>query len=223
MAGTRPCEKGIEPLNRLGAAATRIPAYLLTPARAHRLSAFSADSRTCVASPEEDGWFILSSMLKAIFGWEESETKDNMRSMLNHGGYGLDGFIRFFKFFFVLEHVLEGVMTETKRVPNLKVPFLASSIDTICETASQMADGTARSPIVLDETCDKIADVPDLALNTCTGMGTPGGALVLERIPQKMPGSTSWFTQTKPRGRRCEGIVMYFPPGKEYILSLRYS
>ncbi|KAH9020793.1 hypothetical protein EDB85DRAFT_2094831 [Lactarius pseudohatsudake] len=236
LATKSPCRKGIELLNRLEAAAKRIPASVPLATPAHRLSAFSVDPHTCVASPEEDDWLILNSMLKAAFGWGESETKDNARSMLNRGEYGLDGFIRFFKFF-VLERGLEGVMIETKvdalmheldnrympqRVPNSKAPSSASSIDTICETtASQMANGTAQSPIVLDEACDDDVDVPDLANNTCTE--TLSGALVPERMPQGMPMSTSWLTQTKPRGRRCEGVVMRFPPGKNHHTSYPFG
>ena len=52
-------------------------------------------------------------MLKTAFGWGELEMQENVKSMLNRGEHGLDGFIQFFKYF-VLERGLEGVMIETK-------------------------------------------------------------------------------------------------------------
>jgi hypothetical protein len=95
----------------------RIPADVPLVTPAHRLSGFSADPRTCVASPEEDveedDWVVLNPMLKTSFGWGELEMQANLKSMLNRGEHGLDGFIRFFKYF-VLERGLEGVMIETK-------------------------------------------------------------------------------------------------------------
>jgi hypothetical protein len=113
--GKSPCPHGIELLNRLEAATMRIPADIPLATTAHRLSGFSADPRTCVASPDEDedDWAILNAMLKASFGWGEAEMRDSAKTMLNRGEHGLDGFIRFFKFF-VLERGLEGVMIETK-------------------------------------------------------------------------------------------------------------
>jgi hypothetical protein len=52
-------------------------------------------------------------MQKASFGWGEAEMQEAMKSMLNCGEHGLDGFIHFF-WYFVLEHGLEGVMIKTK-------------------------------------------------------------------------------------------------------------
>lgn len=111
--GKSPCPRGLELLKRLEAATMRIPADVPLATLDHRLSNFSADPRTCVADPEEDDWAILNGMLKASFGWGESELIKNAKSMLNRGEHGLDGFIRFFKFF-VLDRGLEGVMIETK-------------------------------------------------------------------------------------------------------------
>jgi hypothetical protein len=119
--GKSPCPRGIELLSRLEAATTQIPADIPLATPAHRLSGFSADPRTCVSSlvssPEEDeledDWVFLNAMLKDSFGWGESEMRDNAKLMLNRGEHGLDGFIRFFKYF-VLERGLEGVMIETK-------------------------------------------------------------------------------------------------------------
>ena len=56
---------------------------------------------------------MLNSMLKAAFGWGESEMLENVKGMLNRGQHGLEGFIQFFKYF-VLQRGLEGAMIETK-------------------------------------------------------------------------------------------------------------
>jgi hypothetical protein len=94
-----------------------IPASVPLATSAHRLSGFSADPHDCAASLEEDDveddWAALNLMLKESFRWGESEMQDNVKLMLNRGEYGLDGFIRFFRFF-VLERGLGGVMIETK-------------------------------------------------------------------------------------------------------------
>jgi hypothetical protein len=116
-AGKSPCQKGIELLDRLEAAAARIPASVPLATPDHRLSGFSADPRDCAASLEEDDieddWAALNPMLKESFGWGESEMQDNVKLMLNRGEYGLGGFIHFFRFF-VLERGLGGAMIETK-------------------------------------------------------------------------------------------------------------
>lgn len=95
--GKIPCRKGIELLNKLEAAMTRIPNDVPLATPAHRLSVFSADPRSCVASLEqgadkgpevddlEDDWIILNSMLKTAFGWGESEMRENAKEMLNRG------------------------------------------------------------------------------------------------------------------------------------------
>lgn len=119
-AGKAPCPKGVELLNKLEAAVTRIPDNIPLATPAHRLSAFSVDPHAWVASlvqdPEEDfegDWMILNSMLKTAFGWGESEMRANAKEMLNRGKHGLDGFIQFFKYF-VLQRGLEGAMIEPK-------------------------------------------------------------------------------------------------------------
>jgi hypothetical protein len=112
-----PCPRGIELLNQLNTATMRIPANVPLATPAHRLSDFSADPHTCIASPEEDieegDWPILNTMLKTAFRWGELEMEENAKSMLNCSEHGLDGFIQFFKYF-VLERSLKGVMIETK-------------------------------------------------------------------------------------------------------------
>ena len=114
-----PCPRGIELLNRLEDAAKQIPADVPLATPAHLLSSFSADPCVSVTNSEsnEDGWegdwAFLNAMLKASFGWGETEMLENVKSMLNRGEHRLDGFIQFFRYF-VLERGLEGVMIETK-------------------------------------------------------------------------------------------------------------
>ena len=114
-----PCPRGIELLNRLEDATMRIPANVPLATPAHLLMSFSADPCVSVTNSEsnEDGWegdwVFLSAMLKASFGWGETEMLENVKSMPNCGEHGLDGFIWFFRYF-VLERGLEGVMIETK-------------------------------------------------------------------------------------------------------------
>jgi hypothetical protein len=52
-------------------------------------------------------------MLKTAFGWGDSEMRENAKEMVNRGELGLDGFIRFFKYF-VLQRGLEGALIEPK-------------------------------------------------------------------------------------------------------------
>ncbi|KAH9170291.1 hypothetical protein EDB89DRAFT_2190372 [Lactarius sanguifluus] len=118
--GKTPCQKGIDLLNKLEAALTRIPDSVPLATSEHRLSIFSANPHSCVASLEqgpevdlEDDWMVLNSMLKTAFGWGESEMRENTKEMLNRGAHGLDGLIQFLKYF-VLQRGLEGAMIETK-------------------------------------------------------------------------------------------------------------
>jgi hypothetical protein len=118
--GKTPCRKGVELLNKLEAAVTRIPDNVPLATPAHRLSVFSVDPHSWVVGLEqdpevefEDDWMALNSMLKTAFGWGESEMRGNVKEMLNRGEYGLDGFIHFFKYF-VLRRGLEGAMIEPK-------------------------------------------------------------------------------------------------------------
>jgi hypothetical protein len=119
-AGKIPCRKGIELLDKLEAAVTRIPNTVPLATPAHRLSAFSADPRSWVNCLEqgsevdlEDDWIMLNSMLKTAFGWGESEMQEGVKEMINRGEHGLDGFIQFFKYF-VLQRGLEGTLIEPK-------------------------------------------------------------------------------------------------------------
>lgn len=118
--GKTPCPKGVELLNRLEAAVTRIPDNVPLATPTHRLGIFSVDPRSWVASLEqdpeadfEDDWMVLNSMLKTAFGWGELEMRMNTKDMLNRGKHGLDGFIQFFRYF-VFQRGLEGAMIEPK-------------------------------------------------------------------------------------------------------------
>jgi hypothetical protein len=52
-------------------------------------------------------------MLKGAFGWGEIEMAAAIPEMLNRGEWGLDGFVRFLRFF-VFERGLKGALFETK-------------------------------------------------------------------------------------------------------------
>ncbi|KAN0139589.1 hypothetical protein V8E53_002618 [Lactarius tabidus] len=134
-------KKGVELLNILEAAVTRIPDNVPLATPTHQLGIFSVDPRSWVASLEqdpeadfEDDWMTLNSMLKTAFGWGELEMQTNMKEMLNQGKHSLDGFIKFFKYF-VFQQGLEGVMIEPK------INGLLCEIDN---------HGSVDSPIVLD-------------------------------------------------------------------------
>ena len=120
VGGKTPCPKGVELLDKIEVAIARIPDNIPLATPEHRLSIFSADPRSWVASlekvPEADfegDWMTLNSMLKTAFGWGESEMRMNVKEMLNRGEHGLDGFVQFFKYF-ILQRGLEGAMIEPK-------------------------------------------------------------------------------------------------------------
>ena len=78
---------------------TQIPDNVPLATLAHQLNIFSADLHSCVArlekGPEvdfEDDWMLLLSMLKTAFAWKESEMRENVKDMMNHGEHGLDSF-----------------------------------------------------------------------------------------------------------------------------------
>ncbi|KAN0137295.1 hypothetical protein V8E53_004740, partial [Lactarius tabidus] len=187
-----PCPRGIELLNQLNTATMRIPANIPLATPAHRLSDFSADPHTCIASPEEDieegDWPILNTMLKTAFRWGELEMEENAKSMLNCSEHGLDGFIQFFKYF-VLERSLKGVMIETK------VEALLHQLDkqyapcTNAQANAPTANGTAKSPIVLDgDTCSVLIKSSPMRI-----------------IEEKRDGAA--LLKIKLIGQRCGGIL----------------
>jgi hypothetical protein len=110
------CQKGLQLLQDLEAATNRIPCDVPSATPDDPLSAFAIDPRACVAESEEESegdWPIVNAMLKSSFGWGEIEMAAAIPRMLKRGEYGLDGFIKFMKFF-VVERSLQGVMFETK-------------------------------------------------------------------------------------------------------------
>jgi hypothetical protein len=73
--------------------------------------------------------------------------------------------------------------------------------------------GTAQSPIVLDE----VADAPNLICDTTlAGMGM----LAMKKAQRMTPGTIS---EAMLRGRRCEGILVRFPPKKNHHTSYPFG
>jgi hypothetical protein len=107
------CPNGLQLLQRLEAAANQISSDVPSAAPKDPLSIFMLNPSDCIAEDGEDDWPILNSMLKSSFGWGEREMAAAIPQMLKHGEYGLDGFIKFMKYF-VVERGLQGVMFETK-------------------------------------------------------------------------------------------------------------
>lgn len=71
------------------------------------------DPSSCIR-PDADDWEdILNPMLKGAFGWGEDAMHEAVKGMLHRGQYGLDGFIRFIRFF-VMSCGLKGGMVESK-------------------------------------------------------------------------------------------------------------
>ncbi|KAH9005554.1 hypothetical protein EDB86DRAFT_1458433 [Lactarius hatsudake] len=251
-----PCQKGIELLRKLEAATTRIlnDVPLATPA--HRLSLFSADPHFCVANLEqgaevevESDWDILNPMLKTAFGLGELEMQEIVKEMLNRGEHGLDGFIRFFKFF-VLQRGLEGAMIEptiesllheidSRYVPPSKPPSVPQSIAagtadwevttaypaTACETvlnpALAAASGTVDSPIVLDHVSDLASKVVSDTCSDVADRAYDACANSAERKRKKI--SSAKGSLEGGRKARCEGIFVEFPHGKNHHTSYLFG
>ncbi|KAI9433597.1 hypothetical protein H4582DRAFT_2060981 [Lactarius indigo] len=214
-----PCQKGVELLSKLEAAATRIPNDVPLATPAHQLSLFSADPRSCVISIEqgmevevEDDWAILNSMLKTAFGWGELEMRENVKEMINRGEYGLDGFIQFFKFF-VFHRGLEGAMIEPK------IEGLLHEIDTRYAPPG-IPQFTCQTTAMSVAACEATTSLP---VTTC------------ETVPKPMPITTSGAEQKTKKvlraegsleGRRevrCEGIFVEFPHGKNHHISYPFG
>ena len=106
-------KRAVSLLQDLEAAAQRIPGDIPSATPEHRLSVFAVDPRTCVAKPGEDDWLILNQMMKSSFGWGAEEMAAVVPQLLNRGVHGLDGFVRFMRFF-VYERGLQAALFETK-------------------------------------------------------------------------------------------------------------
>lgn len=252
-----PCQKGIELLNKLEAATTRIPNNVPLATPAHRLSLFSADPRFCVAILEqgaeievESDWDILNSMLKTAFGLGELEMRENVKEMLNRGEHGLDGLIRFFKFF-VFQRGLEGAMIEPtiegllheidfRYVPPSKPPSVPQSIAagtaaweattaypaTACETVLKPAlattSGTVDSPIVLDHVADLASKVVSDTCSDVAGRAFDACANSGAEWKRK-ENSRAKGSLEGGRKARCEGIFVEFPHGKNHHTSYPFG
>ena len=109
----RGCRRGLQLLQNLKTAMKRIPDDVPSATPEDCLGVFAVEPSTCVAESEEEDWPIVNTMLKSSFGWGEAEMATAVPQMLKHGEYGLDGFIKFMKYY-VVERSLQGVMFETK-------------------------------------------------------------------------------------------------------------
>ncbi|KAH9167194.1 hypothetical protein EDB89DRAFT_2126133, partial [Lactarius sanguifluus] len=234
--GKTPCQKGIDLLNKLEAALTRIPDSVPLATSEHQLSIFSANPHSCVASLEqgpevdlEDDWMVLNSMLKTAFGWGESEMRENTKEMLNRGAHGLDGLIQFLKYF-VLQRGLEGAMIETK-VNGL-----------LCEIDNHSPAGTRYAPVPIPApqsisagtvaTKKVTASVrktdsvlmPALAIAS----GTVESPIVLDHVPDRateacFDARSNVTEHPRRRGACCEGILVQFPHGKNHHISYPFG
>ncbi|KAI9432593.1 hypothetical protein H4582DRAFT_2132159 [Lactarius indigo] len=247
--GKTPCQKGIELLNKLEAALTRIPDSVPLATSEHWLSIFLADPHSCVASLEqgleedfEDDWMVLNSMLKTAFGWGESEMQENTKEMLNRGAHGLDGFIQFLKYF-ILQRGLEGAMIETKvngllcEIDNqyAPVPIPIPALQSIsAETATSVrktnsvlmpvlaiASGTVESPIMLDHVPDR---APEACFDACSDVTEHARSICADgKDRTTQSGSRIRASLEGCRGAYCEGILVPFPHGKNHHISYPFG
>jgi hypothetical protein len=103
----------VQALQTLYESMQRIPADTPLAGQDHRLANFAGDPQACV-DPELDDWAdILSPMFKRSFGWGVEENRENVMGMLQRGEYGLDGFLRFLRYF-VNHRGLAVAMFESK-------------------------------------------------------------------------------------------------------------
>lgn len=107
------CRRGLQLLQDLETAIKQIPDDVSSATSKDCLGVFAVEPSACVAESEEEDWPIVNTMLKSSFGWGEAEMAAAVPQMLKHGEYGLDGFIKFMKYY-IVERSLQGVMFETK-------------------------------------------------------------------------------------------------------------
>jgi hypothetical protein len=91
----------------------RIPSDVPSATPEDCLGVFAIEPSACIAESEEEDWPIINTMLKSLFGWGEAEMATAVPQMLKCGEYGLDGFIKFMRYY-IVERSLQGVMFETK-------------------------------------------------------------------------------------------------------------
>ncbi|KAH9027883.1 hypothetical protein EDB85DRAFT_1892780 [Lactarius pseudohatsudake] len=246
--GKTPCRKGIELLNKLEAALMRIPNSVPLATSEHRLSTFSADPRSCVASPEQgsevdskDDWMVLNSMMKTVFGWGESEMQKNTKEMLNCSAHGLDGFIQFFKYF-VLQRGLEGMMIETK-VNGLLCeieyhgdsPAYTKYAPVPVSTLQSVSAPAAIKKVTANVRKTDSVPMPTLAIAS----GTVESPIVLDHVSDRV--SEACFDARSDVTKRaldsrlrirasvegrlacCEGVLVLFPHGKNHHISYPFG
>lgn len=113
LEGDNACPMAVKLLCELQAGVERIPADKPKAIPSHRLSAFSVDPSSCIGQGDDDWEDILNPMMKGAFGWGEDAMCKAVKEMLQRGQWGLDGFIRFLRFF-VMTRGLKGAMFESK-------------------------------------------------------------------------------------------------------------
>jgi hypothetical protein len=113
IEGENACPMAVKLLRELQAGVERIPADKPEAPPSHRLSAFSVDPSGCIGQGNDDWEDTLNPMMKGAFGWGEDAMGKAVKEMLQRGQCGLDGFIRFLRFF-VMTRGLKGAMFESK-------------------------------------------------------------------------------------------------------------
>ena len=113
LEGDNACPMAVKLLRELQAGVERIPADKPKAILSHRLSAFGVDPSSCIGQGDDDWEDILNPMMKGAFGWGEDAMCKAVKEMLQRGQWGLDGFIRFLRFF-VMTRGLKGAMFESK-------------------------------------------------------------------------------------------------------------
>jgi hypothetical protein len=113
LEGDNVCPMAVKLLCELQAGVERISADKPKAIPSHRLSAFSVDLSSCIGQGDDNWEDILNPMIKGAFGWGEDAMCKVVKEMLQHGQWGLDGFIRFLQFF-VMTCGLKGAMFESK-------------------------------------------------------------------------------------------------------------
>lgn len=111
------CPLAIKLLHDLEEAIKRIPDDVPTATFKHLLQCFAGDPQNHIPPPGSEGadegdWPVVNGLFKSSFGWGEAQMIANIPQMLNRGAFGLDGFLKFLKFF--VARGLVGGLIETK-------------------------------------------------------------------------------------------------------------
>lgn len=120
------CSQATALLDQLEGAIDRIPKSAPKATSSHPLCVFAGDPVDSIpsAGEEDDGdWPVINSLFKSCFGWGSREAESSAEKLLNRGPFGLDGMVRFLRFF-VEERGLSGALFEPK------VEALLKALDT---------------------------------------------------------------------------------------------